>query len=217
MNSSLKIIGILALFGNLGLFADSALFNATRAGNVAAVKKTLLALKNPDICNGNGVTTLMLASYVGQLAIAQLVLAQNANPNLATLSNKDFNFGPLLSNKNKGATALMLAAYGAKFDIVCALLKSGAALNMQDSDGQTALVYAILGDAQWPHAPLAPLRKKIIQLLLDFGADPHIKDSNGLDAAYYYSCVAGLKPGFDGMNESDPKLVAQDPLYVRMR
>ena len=129
-------------------------------GDLATVKKALLALKNPDICNANGVTTLMLASYLGQLAIAQLVLAQKANPNLVTASNKDFNLGRLLSHKNKGATALMLAAFAGKFDIVCALLKAGAHVNIQDSDGQTALVYVILGDSQWPHASLAPLREK---------------------------------------------------------
>ena len=110
----------------------------------------------------------------------------------------------------------MLAAYAGKLEIVYALLKSGAQVNAHDSDGQTALIYAILGDQNWPHNPLSATRKKVIELLLQFGADARIMDANGLDAAYYYSCVAGLVPSFDGRYEKDSDLAAHDDLYQLM-
>ena len=77
---------------------------------------------NPDIRTKNGVTPLMIASYNGYLAIARLLLQFGANPSLETLNNNDFSFGKFLSNKNSKATALMLAAYAGKLEIVLALL-----------------------------------------------------------------------------------------------
>ncbi len=161
-------------------------------------------------------TALMLASYHGYTAIAHLLLSHGANPHLATKSNKEFNFGILLSSKNSKATALMLAAVAGRLDIVIALIKAGADVNAQDSDGQTALIYAILGDSHWPLRPLELNRKKIILALLDAGADAHLCDKNGLDAAYYYAQVAGLVPGFGGSYETDESVLKKDPIYRKM-
>jgi len=97
------------------------------------------------------------------------------------------------------------------------LLKSGAQVNAQDSNGQTALLYCIMGDPQWPHRPLADMRKRIVELLLEFGADAHIVDTTGLDAVYYYSCVAGLVPSFGDSYEKDQDLADRDELLLRMR
>lgn len=202
---------------SLGKAAHSTLIlDATRKNDFGPVKKTLAAGANPDIANANGVTALMLASYHGYTAIAHLLLSHGANPHLATKSNKEFNLGKLLSNKNSKATALMLAAVTGKLDIVMGLIKAGADVNAQDSDGQTALMYAILGDSHWPLKPLDLNRKKIVLALLDAGADAHLADKNGLDASYYYAQVAGLVPGFDGSYETDEIVLKKDPLYRKM-
>lgn len=195
---------------------NTIILEATRKGEYIPVKKTLSAGGNPDIANAQGVTALMLASYHGYTTIAHLLLAHGATPNLSTKSNAEFNFGKLLSHKNSKTTALMLAAFAGKLDIVIALIKAGADVNMQDSDGQTALIYAILGDCYWPLKPLDMNRKKIIYALLEAGADARLADRNGLDAAYYYFQVAGLVPGFDGNYEIDEAVRAKDPLYKKM-
>ena len=200
----------------LNRLADKLLLQAASRGQTTGVQEHI-SKANPDARDENGVTPLMFASYNGFKAIAQILLKHQANANLVTLSNKNFDFGKLLSHKNSKATALMLAAFAGKCDIVYALIKAGAALNAQDSDGQTALMYAILGDQNWPHKPLSPQRKKIIALLLEYGADSTIADHNGLDAAYYYSVVAGLVPGFGGRYDRDPELADEDPLYRKMK
>lgn len=190
--------------------------DATRKADSIQLEKALNAGSNPNIHTKTGVTPLMIASYNGYLTIARLLLKFGANADLTTLSNREFNFGKLLSNKNSKTTALMMAAYTGKLEMVVALIKGGADVNMQDSDGQTALMYTILGDLNWPHKPLDTVRKKIILALLDAGADASIADNNGLDATYYYYQVAGLVPGFDGSYDQDDATATKDPLYKKM-
>ncbi len=193
------------------------LLDATRTANKAQVEKTLKTGANPDIRNAQGITPLMIASYKGYATLARILLSFGANPNLASISNIEFNFGKLLSSKSSKATALMLAALSGNLEIVVALLKAHANPNAQDSDGQTALMYAILADPHWPHKPLDATRKKIILALLEAGADAQLTDNNGLSASYYYSCVAGLIPGFAGDYDNDPETGAKDPLYRKMQ
>lgn len=197
---------------------DLVLFDAVKKNAFEQTKKALGSFaKDPDICNKNGVTPLMIASYNGFFPVVKLLLHHKANVNQATLNNSDFELGPFLFNKNKSTQALMFAAFAGSIEIVLTLLKAGALVNAQDSDGQTAMVYAILGDKDWPHQPLSQKRKKIIKILLDFGADAHIADKTGQDAAYYYSCVAGLVPSFNNQFEKDQSHAEQDPLYLAMK
>lgn len=201
----------------LGTAAQSTIvLDATRKADSIQLEKTLSSGSNPDIKTKNGVTPLMIATYNGYITIARILLKFGANPNLFTSLNIDFSLGKLLSNKNSKSTALMLAAYTGKLEMVLALIKGGADVNMQDSDGQTALMYAILGDQSWPHKPLDPVRKKIILALLEAGADATLEDTNGLDAAYYYAQVAGLVPGFHGSYDIDDAVRAKDPIYKKM-
>lgn len=201
----------------LGVAAQgTVVLDATRKADPVQLEKSLNAGSNPDIRTKNGVTPLMIASYNGYLAVARVLLRFGADANLATSNNSDFQLGKLLSNKNSKATALMLAAYTGNLEMILALIKGGADVNMQDSSGQTALMYAILGDTNWPHAPLSLVRKKIILALLDAGADAHIADNNGLDTAYYYFQVAGLVPGFGNSFDHDETLATKDSLYKKM-
>ncbi len=200
----------------LKTMSQNCLIEAARKGQEERAKKALCSA-SPNVATSKGVTPLMFASYFGYTNLVKILLAHKAQANAATLSNQDFSFGKFLSNKGSKATALMLAAYHGKLEIVYLLLKSGALVNAQDSDGQTALQYCIMGDAQWPHRPLSSSRKKIIELLLDYGANAHIVDSAGLDAAYYYSCVAGLVPGFGDSYEKDHTLAQNDEILKKMR
>lgn len=196
--------------------AKRAFFVAAQTGQIDKIKR-LISSGTIDCPNQNGITALMFGAYFGHLSIVQFLLSKKADITVSSNSNQDFNFGKLLSNRNSKTTALMLAAFAGKLEIVLALLKAGAQTNAQDSDGQTALMYAILADQNWPNQPLSENCKKIITALLEFGADPTIPDNNGLDARYYYSQVAGLIPSFGDRYEKDPELVEQDELLKRMK
>ncbi len=195
--------------------ANKAVLDAAQKGQLDKIQR-LISPATIDCGNQNGITSLMFAAYYGQFPIVQFLLGKQANANLVSGNNQDFNFGKLLSNRNSKTTALMLACFAGKLEIVVALLKAGAQVNAQDSDGQTALIYAILGDKNWPHRPLSITRKKIIIALLDFGANPNKTDNNGLDAAYYYAHVAGLVPYGDHY-EKDADLADKDDLLLRMK
>jgi ankyrin repeat protein len=70
-------------------------------------------------------------------------------------------------------TALMYAARENAIDAARALAESRADLNLQDPDGTTALVLAIVNG----HFELA-------RMLLDHGADPNVVDASGMGALY---------------------------------
>ena len=67
-------------------------------------------------------------------------------------------------NKKEENTALMMASYNGKKDVVAILVKNGANLNLQDIYGDTALFYATTKN-----------EKEIVQILLEHGANPNIK------------------------------------------
>jgi ankyrin repeat protein len=67
-----------------------------------------------------------------------------------------------------GATMLLWAAYNGSLEEVTFLLKNGADANMQDGLGCTPLYYAAKYNEN----------VKVIQCLLDFGADPNIKSKD---------------------------------------
>lgn len=196
--------------------ANKAVIEAAQSGQIDKIKK-LVSSSTLDYPNQNGVTPLMFAAYYGHTPLVQFLLSKKANASVASSNNSDFSFGKLLSNRNSKTTALMLAAFTGKLEIVLALLKAGAQVNAQDSDGQSALIYAILADKNWPNQPLSENCKKIIALLLEFGADATMADNNGLDARYYYSQVAGLIPSFGDRFEKDADLAEQDEILVRMK
>lgn len=196
--------------------ANKAVLEAVKNGQLDTIKRTI-PTKDIDCPNQNGITPLMFAAYYGHTPIVHFLLAKKANSNLASNANYEFNFGKLLSNRNHKTTALMLAAFAGKVEIVLALLIAGADVYAQDSDGQTALIYAILADKNWPNQPLSENRKKIIALLLEYGADATKTDNNGLDARYYYSQVAGLVMTFGDRFEKDSDLAEHDELLLLMK
>jgi ankyrin repeat protein len=127
---------------------------------------TKLLLENgadSNIQDNNGYTALMLNSQYPE--IIQLLLEYGADPNI---------------QDNNGNTALLLFSLTQPFETdetVCRLLlEKGANPNIQNKSGSTVLVlnFRVLN---FRHQ----LPDKIIYLLLDYGADPTIKDDLGHD------------------------------------
>jgi ankyrin repeat protein len=197
---------------------SSTLFEASKKGDIDLMKK-LLTFTNiaVNVTNQNGITPLMITSWLGFEVATKLLLECGANANLESKNNKDFDLGKINpSNLNNKTTALMLACFKGYAKIVKELLKMGAEVNAQDSDGQTPLMYTILGDKNWPEIPLDGKRKEIIEILLDSHANPFIKDNYGEDSLYYYSIVASLIKRY-GRYESDEALLDDDPIFQRMK
>jgi ankyrin repeat protein len=114
-----------------------------------------------------GITPLMAATYKGQTAIVDTLLAHGAVVD---------------ARSHSGVTALMLAAMRGDIGIVRMLLSAGADVNARSKNNETALILAAWNqefddDKQpaWYDQP------KLVQILLDAGADISMttRDGNG--------------------------------------
>ncbi|MFZ6874518.1 ankyrin repeat domain-containing protein [Undibacterium sp. Di27W] len=101
----------------------------------------------------NGDTVLMLASYLGNLPAVKALLAHDAEVNQV------------------GWCALHYAAAGGNKDIVALLLEHSAYIDAESPNKTTPLMMAARSN-----------KELIVSLLLDEGADPHLKNELGLTA-----------------------------------
>jgi ankyrin repeat protein len=136
----------------------------------------------PNVCDENGDTLLIIASYKGNTEIVRLLLENGANPNkvnrykytaLSLASqNGHIEIVRLLLDKKadpnipkqQGPTPLILASVNRHIEIVRLLLEKGADVNMRDNDGLTALILAS-----------AKGYINIVRLLLEKKANPDIQ------------------------------------------
>jgi ankyrin repeat protein len=132
----------------------------------ALYRKDYAALKrllNKDTINATdeegGLTLLMLAVSAAEdtdPVIVKLLIERGADVNCVESSER--------------TTALHLAARDLRKDIIELLLAAEADVNAQDFRGFTPLHYIVM--APDPRRPL-------VDLLLNHGADPHLKENNG--------------------------------------
>ena len=159
---------------------DSVLMTAARTGNADAVR--LLVRHGADV-NAHestmGETALAWAAAENHAAVVAALADSGADVNGRSdvLTFPEFQWQGLSMVKARlprGAwTPLMHAARQGALDGVRALVDHGADPNLQDPDGMTALVAAIIN----AHYDVA-------SLLLDRGADPNIGDMTGMAALY---------------------------------
>lgn len=164
--------------------------DAARKGDQAKV--VALLSQNPELVFSRdkfGNTPLHLAALHNQPAVAALLLANGADVNAR--------------NTNAGDTPLTLAlqSYQHK-EMLELLLTHGAEVNVLLSNGVTPLRHAIdldlpddvellLANGADPNALNSVLvavlhdRTKILEILLDYGADPNTKDLWGHTPLYY--------------------------------
>ncbi|HKX16420.1 MAG TPA: ankyrin repeat domain-containing protein [bacterium] len=118
-----------------------------------------------NVRDAAGASPLERAILSGNGRLAELFMDAHANPNLR--------------DKVLGATALMYAAQRGYEPMVARLVsRSGAAVNLQDSDGRTALDYAVLG-GDLP----------TIHTLTSAGASAAVRDHGGQTPLWYAARV----------------------------
>jgi ankyrin repeat protein len=113
-------------------------------------------------------------------------------------------YDPNDASKRGGETPLMLSAYAQSYKLVRILLEGGVAINGVNRDGKTALFSAVatcsihitgmmlpngakILSPQTVRLPERGRAKRIIQLLLDKGADANHRDKDGRTAITYSS------------------------------
>lgn len=118
----------------------------------------------------HGMTPLMRASKAGDTAIVLELIQAGASPG---------------TRNSDGNHALWLACVGANLDTLDVLIRAGSALDHQNDNGATCLMYAA---STGKHA--------VVEKLLIAGADPYLKtldDFRALDMAATIECLRLLR------------------------
>ena len=155
-----KYISIIIFFLTFVINAqEKSIFYIARSGSLDEMK---LAYKTKpesiDQTNENGSSTLILASYRGNIEVAKFLIA----------NVKDLNY-----NSGMG-TALMGAVYKNQLELVKLLLENKANPNLVDANGVSALILAV----QFKNY-------SIVNELIKWKADTEFKDKNGNTALEY--------------------------------
>lgn len=142
-------------------FARTPLLWAVTNNHVEAARLLLEAGASPDAVDRQQDTPWLVTGVTGSVPMAQLLLE----------------YHPDLTLKNRyGGIAIIPASERGHVEYVRAMAHSGMDLNHVNDLGWTALLEAVYyGDGSKPY-------QEIVQILLDAGADPGIKDSQGLVA-----------------------------------
>jgi ankyrin repeat protein len=131
------------------------LFEAIYQGDGRRIRKLLERGVSPDARDEKGSTALYVAAVQGEAWPVGELLAAGASPNVESRGTAD-------------GTPLCGAASWGHTSVLRALLAAGADPGMPESDGFTALAWAIRGGSY-----------DSVALLLDAGADPNQSDSQG--------------------------------------
>jgi uncharacterized protein len=134
---------------------DTPLHCAVINGSVAAVKLLLEHGADSSIKDAFGYTALNSACDLGHTAIVKLLLQHGADITVTVEVDETL-----------GVTALMLSVQSGHTDVAKVLLAKGADVNAVDQQGCSALIYAAAARSSCAES---------IKLLLQHGADPHVR------------------------------------------
>lgn len=172
-NNKRKIIELLLDAGadvNTKVCDCTALFAVVFDGNLDLVK--FLLKRGAIKIDGNGMTILMVAAGVGHKNIVSFLLQEE----LVDINDFDL----------YGYTALTHAVLTLQRDIVTLLLQAGAEIHLKWMANEQSILFMVgkNGMMQKETSPIScsmqrTLKKDIIQLLLQAGADINVQDSKG--------------------------------------
>jgi ankyrin len=174
-------------------FGATPLYAAAEQSNPALAAKLLAAGADPNTALPSGETPLMAAAQRGDVETVRALLKGGANPNA--------------KQAGTGHTALMWALTERHAGVVDALVKHGADVNLASTTGFTPLMFAAQqGDVDSAHILLdakarpsdaqpktgltalmvasAMVQTKVVDALLENGADPNGVDKNGYMALH---------------------------------
>jgi ankyrin repeat protein len=135
------------------------LFEIARRGTVDQVEAILYANKNAfNIVNNQGFSPLVLACYNGNNKVAKLLVETGCD----------------INSNSKMGTPLMATIVKGNIPLAKLLIEKNADLNLQDTNGTTALIYAV----QFQNLD-------IIKLLIQHNVDKTHKDNLGKTAFEY--------------------------------
>jgi ankyrin repeat protein len=134
------------------------LFDAARLGRIDMIDPLVKAGADINAYDDRGFTPVILASYNGQAATVDALIAKGANA--------------CRPDRDQGNTAQMGVAFKGEDAIAARLLKAGCDVNARNNAGQTALMMASLFN-----------RTRQVEMLLAAGADRTIKDGAGRSAS----------------------------------
>ena len=174
-----------------GLFeGKTALSWAASQGRTEAVAVLLQAGADPQRMSKRGVFLgkgpLMWSASQGRTEVVRLLLAAGVDVNH---SSDEGNF--------RGKTCLMWASSQGRVETVALLLEFGADVNAVDEDGVSALMWASGSEVKDEKDHKQGLLEKatkghieVIRLLLKYGAQPDVRDRDGI-TAIMYACFHG--------------------------
>jgi ankyrin repeat protein len=145
--------------------ADSALVDATRAGDFDTVRNLIASGADVNGTASDGSTSLLWAAYQSDPEMAKALIAAGADTNVA---NK-YGVTPLLEASRVGNAA-----------VIAVLLEGGADVELAHPEGGTPLMAASLTG-----------RLDAVRLLLEAGADPNASDSYEQQTALMWAAAEG--------------------------
>ena len=164
MKKSILIV-IVALISNL-IFSQETLnvFDIARKGTVEQAKEKFKDNPNSfNVLNDEGYSPLLLACYRSNNEVAKYLI----------------NIGSDINGKSKFGTPLMACIVKGNNEIATFLIQSKADINAADSNGTTALIYAV----QFQNTT-------ILKLLMENKVDKNHKDQEG-KTAFEYAVFSG--------------------------
>ncbi len=173
----------------------TALMGAAQSGQLALVRMMLAYGLSSETPDAEGSTSLMYAARGGNLEVFSELLLKG---------------GDLGEKTQRGDTLLMTAAAWNRTELVNYLLERRLNLNARNQQGQTALMLASDASRVYPYmlqledspnplkqADFVSRQAGLVNYLLSQGADPAIKDQDGLTVFHYAT------RGFDNPQHCD--------------
>lgn len=148
-----------------------------RNNNDKALEKYVKQIENIDIRYKNNETALFTASFNGNLNAVKILIKHGADINAKNINN---------------STPLIYATINSHHDVIKFLLENGADVNAKDKLFGGVLTHSSMRAAAGPKDHMTG-QLKIMQLLINYGADINQKSPEGETELFFASVVAPIE------------------------